>query len=600
MNQNNIEILPNEVIDQIAAGEVVERPSHLVKELVENSLDAGATQVTLEFADGGRFVRVTDNGRGMTQQNLSLALDRHATSKIRWSEDLWKLSTFGFRGEALASIAAVSRMKLISKPEAQPTAFQILSEYGTRSKPEEVGGAIGTVVQIEDLFANVPARLKFMKSASSEGTQIKNTMKALALAHPQAEFRVFSEGTLDFVYPIAKDRKSRAQQVLGVDVLFEGSALREGVRAYSVFADPHHVAKTSKNIWLFAQNRWIQDRGLQAAVNEAYRHLLMHGEYPIAVSWVETKPEDIDVNIHPTKSQVKFVDASAAFRAVQASIRDVLEKAPWLPQAPANASVALSLGMIDSVTTAVESFATETLTSSLEFRDESMSRVQYQQKSFTPPEITHAQSAPPQNSPSTMAYWSQLQVLGQANLTYILTQSQQGLVMVDQHAAHERVMFERLMRAWNGKGENKIDVQDFLFPLAIDLTADKVEALLKFAEDLKKLGVEIEALGPSTLGVRAAPPILKEKALARALELMAHEIVDHGGSFILEKKIGDIVATMACHSAIRAGQALSSEEMTALLNSMDEFPLSSFCPHGRPVSVDYSFYQLEKDFGRIV
>jgi len=604
----NIEILPSEVIDQIAAGEVVERPSHLVKELVENSLDAGATQVTLEFADGGRFVRVTDNGSGMTRENLTRALDRHATSKIRLSEDLWKLSTFGFRGEALASIAAVCRLKLISKPNSETPAFQILSEFGIRSKPEEVGGAVGTVVQIEDLFANVPARLKFMKSASSEGTQIKNTMKALALAHPQAEFRVFSEGTLDFVYPVAKDRKARAGQVLGVEILFEGTALREGVRAYSVFADPHHVAKTSKNIWLFAQNRWIQDRGLQAAVNEAYRHLLMHGEYPIAVSWVETKPEDIDVNIHPTKSQVKFVDTSAAFRAVQASIRDVLEKAPWLPQVPVTAAPmtapAMSLGMIDAVESAVETFSTEAM--SLQFRDESLSRTQYQQKSFVPENKVESPAPVISSMPSSSltetksAYWSKLQVLGQANLTYILTQSQQGLVMVDQHAAHERVMFERLMRAWQGKSETKIDVQDFLFPLAIDLTADKVEALLKFADDIKKLGIEIEALGPSTLGVRAAPPILKEKALARALEMMAHEIVDHGGSFVLEKKIGDVVATMACHSAIRAGQALSAEEMTALLISMDEFPLSSFCPHGRPVSVDYSFYQLEKDFGRIV
>jgi DNA mismatch repair protein MutL len=601
VEQNQIAVLPHEVIDQIAAGEVVERPAHLVKELVENSLDAKATQITVEFADGGRFVRVTDNGHGMSRENLSRALDRHATSKIRLSDDLWKLSTFGFRGEALASIAAVSRLKLVSKSFLETSAFQIISDFGRRTSVEEVGGALGTMVQVEDLFANVPARLKFMKSAGSEGTQIKNVMKALALAHPQVEFRVFSEGQLDLVYPATTDRKSRAEQVLGVSPLYEGSALRDGVKSYAVYADPHQVGKTAKNIWLFAQNRWIQDRGLQAAVMEAYRHLLMHGEYPIAVCWVETNPENIDVNIHPSKSQVKFVDSSSAFRAVQASVRDGLEKAPWLASMSATPAA--------SVTAAVESFSLEASSMHLQFHDEALRRTQYQQKNWQPstfssPELmvekseTLSVTTPPPTDQNV--YWSKLQVLAQAHLTYIITQSAQGLVIIDQHAAHERVMFERLMRAWSEKDRTRIDVQEFLFPLALDLSVEQVEALLPFAQELQRLGISIEALGPSTLGVKSAPALLREKALAQALENMAHEIVSHGGSFVLEKKIGDIVATMACHSAIRAGQALSLEEMTALLQSMDEFPLSSFCPHGRPVSVDYSFYQLEKDFGRIV
>lgn len=657
-----IQTLNADVIDQIAAGEVVERPSHLVKELVENSLDAGAVEIAVEFSNGGRFVKVSDNGSGIHQDDLKKSLERHATSKIKQTEDLWKLSTYGFRGEALASIAAVSKLTITSKTADSKKAAQIVSEFGARRDLEHVGGSLGTTVQVEDLFENVPARLKFMKSASAEGTQIKNTLKALALSYPHCEFKITSDGELVHFWPKAESKLERAKQVLGVDELYEGSAEREGVKAYSVFADPHNVAKTQRQIWLFAQNRWIQDRGLQAAVMEAYRSLLMHGEYPICVSWVETLPDQIDVNIHPTKSQVKFLDPSLAFRAVQASVRSTLEKAPWLGDA----------GVAGAVQNYSKNFAQPQF-ENLSFADQNVSRTQYQQKTWTsavpagnnanlsgisvsgseqnfagnfaqnseqeseqsstgpsfvrdsdkifaqgsdlslsqrsvlesyvqpPSNSFQARSAGDiqnaQNANASTGYWSSLQVLGQANLTYILSQSSSALVMVDQHAAHERVLFEKFMSAWKG---GKMDVQDFLFPLAIDLSPEKAEALLSYQDDLEKLGVALESLGPSTVGVKSAPLLLKDSALVKVLEQMASDIVELGGSYSLERKIGDICATLACHSAIRAGQALSHEEMKALLKSMDENPLSSFCPHGRPVQVDYPFYKLEKDFGRIV
>lgn len=600
MAHPTIEKLPSDVIDQIAAGEVVERPSHLAKELIENSLDAGATVIEIEFSDGGRTLQVTDNGDGIRKGDLEKALDRHATSKIKKTDDLWKLATYGFRGEALASIAAVSELSLSSKTAEDLVGYQIDSSFGNRSSIEKVGGTQGTRVHVRNLFGNVPARLKFMKSASSEGTQIKNVVKAMALAFHHVEFRLVQEKELILVYPKAENRKQRAEQVLEVSPLYVGEATREGVTCFSVFADPHQVAKTSKNIWLFAQNRWIQDRGLQAAVMEAYRNLLMHGEFPYCVSWVETAPENIDVNIHPTKSQVKFLDASLAFRAVQASVRDTLEKAPWVP-----AGVNRQEMNVVSAQPEIESLSLASLA-----LDSSFERTQFQKKEWNLQETTRAyQESRREVSPSvdftrtpelverTRGYWSQLEVLAQANLTYILTQGSEGLVFVDQHAAHERVMFERLMKAWHG---GKIEAQEYLFPLAIDLAPDKVEAIVATADSLRKLGIEIEQLGPGTLGIRSAPLMLKEKALVQALEKMAHEIVDLGGSFSVEKQVTDLVATMACHSAIRAGQSLSAEEMQSLLESMDEFPLSSFCPHGRPVSVKYSFLQLEKDFGRLV
>ncbi len=608
----SIHILAAEVVDQIAAGEVVERPSHLVKEIVENSLDAGATSLHIEFGQGGRYVKVSDNGVGIAPEDLGRALERFATSKISVTEDLWKLKTFGFRGEALASIAAVSQVTLTSRRVGDASASQLVSEFGRKKSIDAVGGSLGTTIVIEKLFENTPARLKFLKSDAAEHGAIKNTLKAMALSHPHAEFRIQENGRLISYWPACAELKDRVEQVLEIKPLYEGRAQRDYVRARAVFADPHHVGKTSKNIWLFAQNRWIQDRSLQAAVMEAFRSLLMHGEYPIAAIWVETETESIDVNIHPTKSQVKFQEPSLAFRAVQASLREALEQAPWLKQAASRSHEGHGVAYVPvnpSRPSRSSSFA-ETSATPLSFADPQLERAQYAKKEFHwSPSAENASlesgeilstltqaAASRENFPSG-GYWSQLEVLGQANQTYIVCQARDRIVFVDQHAAHERVGYEKLMNAWKG---GRIDVQDYLFPLAIDMSPDKLEAVLTLASSIARLGVHIEALGPGTLGVKAAPLFIKESILSSVLDRVASECMELGDSYSLEKAIGDICATMACHSVVRAGQTLSPEQMRNLLSEMDQYPLSSFCPHGRPVSVDYGFYKLEKDFGRIV
>lgn len=615
----SIQVLSPEVVDQIAAGEVVERPAHLVKELVENSIDAGATRVHVEFFDGGRIVKVIDNGKGISPEDLPKALERFATSKISKTDDLWKLRTFGFRGEALASIAAVSKLTLTSRRAGDEQAHQLISEYGQKKHIDPVGGSQGTTILIENLFENTPARLKFLKSDAAEHSAIKTTLRAMALSHFNVEFRVQENGKLISFWPACKERKERVEQVLEIKPLFVGEASRDNVRAYAVFADPHNVAKTAKNIWLFAQNRWIQDRSLQAAVNEAYRNLLMHGEYPIAAVWVETDPDCVDVNIHPTKSQVKFQEPSLAFRAVAAALRGTLEQAPWLPEAqrPKDLQPLAEASPKDYTSTqGLVNFAQPSPIpkENIAFKDQAFEVTQYQKKEFffsTPTlnqpkvdfKVLSEAAASRQDMHAALeesqprGYWSSLEVLGQAHLTYIVTQTQDKIVFVDQHAAHERVVFEKLMAAWKG---GKIDVQDYLFPLAVDMSPEKVEALLTAAQDIARLGVFIEALGPGTVGVKAAPLMIKESVLGKVLDKMASEMVDLGGSFSLEKTVGDICATMACHSVVRAGQALGMDQMRSLLRDMDQFPLSSFCPHGRPVSVEYPFYKLEKDFGRIV
>ena len=617
----DIQRLDNEVVDQIAAGEVVERPAHLVKELVENSVDAGATEIHVEFEQGGQYVCVEDNGAGIRGSQLPLALARHATSKIRRSSDLWSLNSFGFRGEALATISAVSRLSITSRQKDNEGAHQIVGSFGQPSEVLSVGGSPGTKVEVSELFANVPARLKFLKSDVAEGSAIKEVLKALALSHPEVSFRLRSKGKLIFYWPAVDSLKQRAQQVLNQDQMYVGEAERNGIKAYAVFASPNNTFRTRKNIWLFVQGRWVQDRSLQAAVVEAHRSLLMHGEFPICAVWVECPPQEVDVNVHPTKSQVKFRDGQSAFRAVQAALRESLEQAPWLEEV-------LGSNSVKPYASAQKPMP------SLQFQEPQMERTQFAQKTFQdkvesqftgvkvrgevqPPSIEQLKEASSSRetdfaaSTATSAvhsavdsttdqkgsYWSQLQVLGQANLTYIVAQSRRGLIFVDQHAAHERVAFESLMLAWKG---GDIEVQEFLFPLSVDLPEEQVEALLTQTDSLSQLGIHIEPLGPETVGVKAAPVLIKEASVAKTLSQISQDVLTQGGSFLMEKAIIDICASLACHSVIRAGQALSHKEMESLLQQMDRFPTSSFCPHGRPVYVEYPFQKMERDFGRLV
>ncbi|MEM7647179.1 MAG: DNA mismatch repair endonuclease MutL, partial [Pseudomonadota bacterium] len=324
-----IQSLKSEVVDKIAAGEVVERPAHLLKELVENSIDAGATDIEIQVDDGGKSITVIDNGKGVLPKEIPLVFARHATSKIRESEDLWQLDSFGFRGEAIASISSVSELDFVSRREGEDKAYRVQCEFGRLGDVSETSSQQGTQVIVRNLFANIPARRKFLKSDAAEVTQIKNVIKAMALQYPHVSWKFKSKGKLVFLWKAEESPLERAKKVLETDKLYECEYEYEGFKANVIFSDPSNVVKVSRQIWVFVQNRWVQDRSLQAAVMEAYRSLLMHGQYPICVVSVTCPPDEVDVNIHPTKSQVKFVDAKKAFRAVHYALREAIEKAPW-------------------------------------------------------------------------------------------------------------------------------------------------------------------------------------------------------------------------------------------------------------------------------
>lgn len=631
MEPKPIRELQSEVVDQIAAGEVVERPAHLVKELIENSLDAGATTIEVEFDHGGRDVRVTDNGVGIRPNDLRLAVHRHATSKIESAGDLWLLRSYGFRGEALASIGAVSRLELVSRPKAEALAHRIRVEFGAVAESEPGAGNLGTTIGIRDLFENVPARLKFMKSEAAEGAQVRAVVRAAAMARPDVGFRLKSKGKVEFTYREGETFLQRVQTILGVS-MHQGNGEFEGLKTEFAFSGPQDVLGNSKGLWFFVQDRWVQDRSLAAAVLDAYRGLLMHGEFPYVAMRVTAPDGEVDVNIHPTKSAVKFQNPSRAFRAVSRTLRAAIESAPWLGAetrgsaranlavpggglaAPRSASGTETVFRIEDFTRPYQAAQSEPVVSASdvaaettdsmsmvrEFRFESRELDQIQLKQKPIALNSNPAAAEPARHASTKP-WSRLEVLGQAHLTYVLCQDHDRLVLIDQHAAHERVAYERLMRAWRAKTRDQsVESQSLLLPILVELEPEHAEALAEHEADLQKIGLSFERMGPRTVGITSLPVFLKESTVAAALKELAIASLERGGSEVFEQRIGDVFARLACHSVVRAGQALSREQMVSLLEQMDEFPLSSFCPHGRPVSVEYPFSQLEKDFGRTV
>ena len=640
LDNSEIQILPPDVVNQIAAGEVVERPAHLIKELLENSIDAGSTEILIEVKKDVRNIKVKDNGRGIRKDELLLALQRHATSKIKLSEDLFRLSSYGFRGEALASIASVSELTLISRKKGEKQSYQVHSHFGEQSDVYDGSISEGTEVFVQALFENTPARLKFLKSASSELGQIKNVIKAMALSHPYVQFKLLVDGELQLLYTAVNSGDTAAlerryKEILNVNQIFLSAKEREFLGEHKIkcevaFTAPNEVAKTAKNIWVFVQNRWVQDRTITAALMDSFRTLLMHGEYPQVALFISTPPDFVDVNISPTKSQVKFVNSSDIYRTVQSALRDALAEAPWFREHLRGQQVSQSLGSYASGVSpqAAQNYLRDGRAepnknesreptnhesrepTNARFFDDEVTMVKKKDFSLLPLENQFAanpnelQSKPHFGAGQksnfsfnnqNQKYWSSFHVVGQFDLTYIVCQKDDQLILVDQHAAHERVAFEKLMQKWKG---GSLDLQSFLFPLQIQLNEPKVEALLFHQEDLLKMGLEIERMGPESIGVKSAPLIVKEGALITAIEKMAHDFVEYGDSHQFEKSITDLFATMACHSVIRAGQSLSFNEMQELLSEMDQFAFSSFCPHGRPVSVGWSRTEVERLFGR--
>ncbi len=619
-----IHVLPPTLADQIAAGEVVERPASVVKELAENSIDAGARHVDVEIEAGGRrLIRVVDDGGGMSAEEVRLALLRHATSKIRSHEDLWGLGTFGFRGEALPSIAAVARLTIRSKRRSMSAGFALGHEAGIETSSGDVGMPDGTQIEVRDLFWNTPARLKFMKSEATEAANIAEAVLRLALAHPEVHFRLKANGRQVLDLPFHRDMGERVRAALarrGATVLHEAQGEEAGVQVRAFLGAPEEASATPRSTFLFVGKRFVRDRSLLHALGMGYGELLEKGRYPLAALFVEVPGQELDVNVHPQKLEVRFARAQEVYGAVRHVVGAAIAKAPWLPPAPLRAYTlppenlqAPRLGEPEAVPRVRDTGWQEPLRGAglgpePFARREPSASVRPRALAHTVEGLDIPKDEPAPSTPPRLdvvrgpGFFASLEYIGQAHATYLICEGESELVIVDQHAAHERITFERLRQS---HGQQQVSRQRLLFPIPIELDEASIAAVRAGTalQSLADLGFEVEDFGPKTLLLRAVPDLLKKVDPKPLLvDVIAGLSTDEpdgpSGSDLAKARFDHVFATMACHGALRAGDVISREEAVALLVQLDEVDLRSHCPHGRPVLLRMPIGEIEQRLGR--
>ncbi|MBN2574232.1 MAG: DNA mismatch repair endonuclease MutL [Deltaproteobacteria bacterium] len=603
-----IRVLPQALADQIAAGEVVERPASVVKELVENAIDAGARRIDIEIEGGGRrLVRVVDDGGGMTAEEARLALLRHATSKIKSADDLWGLGTFGFRGEALPSIAAVSRLALRSKRPGATAGSSLCYEAGSETSGGEVGMAEGTQVEVRDLFWNTPARLKFLKTEATEAANVAEAVLRLALPNPSIHFRLRAGGrvTLDLPPHAALGERVRAALARrGASLLHEANGAEAGVAVVAFLAAPEEAAATPRSTFLFVAKRFVRDRSLLHALGMGYGELLEKGRYPLAALFVEVPGQELDVNVHPQKLEVRFARPQEVYGAVRHVVAAAVARAPWLPAAPLRAYTLPPESLDAAASVAADGHPPARQESggwqqALRPARRVRSRGLGAEPGGGAPLLAEAppEGSVPGEAPRALGFFGSLAYVGQVRRTYLICESRDELVIVDQHAAHERITFERLRQAHR---QRQVVRQRLLFPIPIEID-ERAMAIVRARaaiETLGALGFEIEDFGPHTLLLRAVPDLLKQVDPKPLLLDVIAGLTEDGQSAGAEAGFDKVFATMACHGALRAGDVVSPEAARALLVQLDGVDLRSHCPHGRPVLLRMPMAEIEQRLGR--
>jgi len=601
-----IHLLPDLLISQIAAGEVVERPASVLKELLENALDAGSTVIQIQLEEGGvKLIRVSDDGCGIARNELTLALTRHATSKIASLDDLERVATLGFRGEALASVASVARVTLTSRTLRDDAdsvhAWRLVAE--PHAQPEPAALAVGTVVEMRDLYYNTPARRKFLKSEATEFAHCAEAVKRIALAHPAVAFTLSHNGRVSL--HLAKgDARSRAGAILGDDFLAESRAIDTGagpIRVFGHCALPAHSRARSDAQYCYVNGRFVRDKLLSHALREAYQDMLHGSRYPAYCIFVEIDPATVDVNVHPAKTEVRFRDSRAVhqfvFHAVQRTLASPLGaitgELQELPADPVQGTTERTLPAAYAVRPAAGNWTPrqETLRMNEPATAAYFSFAKTAHQSIAAPAPTAApqQTAPEDGAPPLGYALAQLQGI------YILAQNTQGLVVIDMHAAHERILYEKLKGALDSR---LVSTQALLIPAVFSADALEVAAVEEHADALHDLGFDIAPMGPLQLAVRGVPSLLQAAdpaALARAL---LAELREHGVSQLMAARRNELLATMACHGAVRARRQLSLPEMNSLLRQMEETERADQCNHGRPTWTQLSMSELDRLFLR--
>jgi DNA mismatch repair protein MutL len=595
-----IRLLPPNLVNQIAAGEVVERPASAVKELVENALDAGAHRIEVVLAEGGQaLIAVTDDGCGMGPDELELAVERHATSKLP-DDDLFHIRSMGFRGEALPSIGSVARLRLTSRPKGADNAWTLLVEGGAKGRPEPAAHPFGTRVEVRDLFFATPARLKFMKTPRAELGHAKDVLERLAMAHPRVAFSLADEGRSLLKLPACggDDETARIERLVAVlgrefgPASLAIAAEREGIRLSGRVGLPTFNKATSAGQYLFVNGRPVRDKLLVGAVRAAYQDVLAHDRHGVVALFLDLPPEEVDVNVHPAKAEVRFRDQGLVRGLIIGAIKAALAGAGHRAAAPVGDVGALgafrphsgfptqsswsppprpAAGLVQAAAGSQAPLA-------------GLSEYLPQGRGFdAPPPVLHAPSYP----------------LGVARAqlhdTYIIAQTADGLVVVDQHAAHERLVYEKMKQAL---AEGGIARQGLLLPEVVEMDETACARLLTRAEDLAALGLVVEGFGPGAVVVREVPALLGDGDVQGLVRDLADELAEWGETLSLQDRLAHVCGTMACHGSVRAGRQLNTAEMNALLRQMEATPHSGQCNHGRPTYVELKLSDIEKLFGR--
>jgi len=591
-----IKILSESLTNQIAAGEVIERPASVVKELIENALDARAKRIEVEVKGGGQqLIRVLDNGEGMDREDILLSLERHATSKIATDTDLFHINTLGFRGEALPSIASVSRMALISRRRGDLSGHRVTIHYGRIKEVLETGCPEGTVVEVRDLFGNLPARRKFLKSYDTETGHIQDVVEHIALAACDVQFIFSNDGRGVFTTSSGERLEDRLQAIFNLDhsgKLIPVSNARGEIALSGYIAGPEINRASLRSLCIFINGRFVRDRIIRHAVLEAYGSFLMKGRYPVGALYVMLPPAGVDVNVHPTKHEVRFKEPRLIHQIVSEGIRTAILSRQKVG-GPGPAETHRSWKAYREPYKSACGVAIDQ-TQGL-FSEELLKAGGSVQEKEAPYSIPLRRTSLTGSLPLTQPSPSDLRLIGQLAASYLLCQSEEGLIIIDQHAAHERILFESIKDRLRKGG---IDSQQLLFPVTLELARSEKEVLSGHLADFAALGMEIAPFGGETFVIRAAPAILANRDIKELVESALAIMASAGGAFLDERLLNDILALMACHAAIKAGQPLTVEEMESLLQQLNSCPVSSNCPHGRPIQQLYTYYELEKGFKR--
>lgn len=627
-----IQVMSRHLAEQIAAGEVVERPSSVGKELVENAIDAGASSVTVEIKNGGvTFLRVTDNGSGIEREDVPKAFLSHATSKLLTLDDLHSIHTLGFRGEALASIASVSRVSVLTRTRGEEIGTRYEIQGGEAAEPEDAGCPVGTTIVVRDLFYNTPARMKFLKKDVTEANAVAGAVDRLALSHPEVSFRLIREGRQTLLTPGDGKLRSAVYAVYGRDFasgLVEADYSLAGVTVKGLVSKPSHSRANRNMQHFFINGRFVKTRTAMAALEEAYKNSIMAGKFPACVLEIALPPEQLDVNVHPAKIEVRFANEKAVFEAVYYAAKNALAAGDTRPMANPFRTSALRGeapkqmelgGEAPSVSPpsvlngavrvrpsepSVQTDAPPVLRSSRAILyktkgDEEPPReaapsvpeqAQPVTEAIAPPRIPEKEKAPKENKQQIDP--ESIRFIGELFSTYILAQEKNRFLIVDKHAAHERILFERLSAR-----EQEADRQLMLDPVSVALSKEEYDVLLSHRELLARCGLETEDFGGGTLLVRSVPLLLSREDVSALLTELAGKLLEHRRDATFDK-LDWLYHSIACRAAIKAGDQTSELELKRLLAQVLEEDVR-YCPHGRPVAVILTEYQIEKQFGRV-